>query len=104
YLAMWNEPDPGRRAREIERAWAQDGRYLDPLLEAEGHAALSELVAGVHAQYPDHRFSRTSGVDAHHDRVRFGWQLTGPDGTVTVAGIDVGTLAADGRLQSVVGF
>jgi hypothetical protein len=36
--------------------------------------------------------------------VRFGWQLTGPDGTVTVAGIDVGTLAADGRLQSVVGF
>jgi hypothetical protein len=50
------------------------------------------------------RFRRSSGVDAHHDQVRFAWELGVPGGAVTVAGIDVGTLAADGRLRSISGF
>jgi hypothetical protein len=25
YLSMWNETDPGRRRRHIERAWTGDG-------------------------------------------------------------------------------
>jgi hypothetical protein len=104
YLAMWNEADPERRASHIERAWAREGRYVDPLLEAQGATALGEMVAGVHAQYPGHRFRRTSGIDAHHDQLRFAWELVGPDGDVTAAGIDVGTLAPDGRLQRIAGF
>jgi hypothetical protein len=104
YLAMWNEEDPAQRAKHIERAWAADGRYVDPLLEAEGHDALSDMVANVHAHYPGHRFHRRSGIDAHHDEVRFAWELAAPDGTTTVAGIDVATLADDGRLQRLTGF
>ena len=104
YLALWNENDPSARAGLIETAWAADGSYVDPLLEADGHAALSEMVTAVHQQYPGHRFRRTSGVDAHHDQVRFGWELAAPDGAVTVAGIDVGTVARDGRLLSITGF
>src|SRR5438309_196963 len=83
YLAMWNEPDPARRAEHIERAWAEAGHYVDPLLEAEGHAALGEMVAAVHAQYPGHRFRRTSAIDTHHDQLRFGWELVAPDGSIT---------------------
>src|SRR5215813_9380700 len=104
YLAMWNETDPGRRRAHVERAWAEDGRYVDPMLEAAGHAAIGEMVAGVQARFPGHRFRRTSGVDAHHDQVRFGWVLAGPDGAVTVAGIDVGEVASDGRLRRITGF
>jgi SnoaL-like domain len=104
YLEMWNEPDPARRTELIEQAWAVDGSYLDPVLEARGHRALSEMVAGVHVHYPEHRFRRISSVDAHHDRVRFAWELAAPDGAVTVAGIDVGVLASDGRLESITGF
>ena len=104
YLAMWNETDPARRAEHIERAWADGGHYVDPLLEAEGHAALSDMVAGVHAQYPGHRFRRVSGIDTHHDQLRFAWELAAPDGAVTVAGIDVGALVSDGRLQRITGF
>jgi hypothetical protein len=104
YLAMWNEADPDRRANDIAAAWSPEGRYLDPMLEATGHAALSEMVAGVHGQFPGHRFRRTSGIDAHHDLVRFGWELVGPDGAVTVAGLDVGTLDAEGRLRTITGF
>ena len=47
YLAAWNETDTAKRARLIERAWVGDGRYSDPMLEAAGHTALAEMVAGV---------------------------------------------------------
>src|SRR4051794_32450665 len=101
---MWNEEDATRRAEHIERAWAHDGRYVDPLLEAEGHEALSAMVANVHASYPGHRFRRLSGIDAHHDTLRFAWDLAAPDGSTTVAGIDVASLAPDGRLRTITGF
>jgi hypothetical protein len=104
YFSMWNEEDKTRRLQHIERAWAGDARYVDPLLEAEGHDGLSDMVANVHTSYPGHRFRRLSAVDSHHDHVRFAWELAAPDGTTTVAGIDVGTLAADGRLRSITGF
>jgi hypothetical protein len=104
YLAMWNETDPARRAQLIARAWAGDGRYVDPMLEAEGHEALGAMVTGVQAKFPNHRFRRVSGVDVHHEELRFGWELRGPDGAVVVAGLDVGALAPDGRLRRITGF
>ena len=104
YLAMWNEPDEARRAELIASAWTEDGRYVDPVQEAEGHAALSAMVAAIHERFPGQRFRRLRGVDVHHDQVRFGWELAAPDGGVTVAGIDVGTVARDGRLLSITGF
>lgn len=104
YIGMWNEHDPDRRRSLIERAWTSDARYLDPLLEAEGHDALDAMVATVHDHYPGHVFRRTTGVDVHHDRVRFGWDLVAPDGAVFVAGIDVATLSDDGRIASITGF
>ena len=104
YLAMWNETDLARRAQLVARAWAGDGRYVDPMLEAEGHEALSAMVTGVQAKFPNHRFRRVSGVDVHHEELRFGWELTGPDGAVVVAGLDVGALAPDGRLRRITGF
>jgi SnoaL-like domain len=104
YLAAWNERDPQRRAELIERAWAPDGRLIDPPLAGDGHEGISDVAAALHEHYADHRFERTSGVDAHHEHLRFAWQLVGPDGTAAVAGIDVADLAPDGRLARVVGF
>jgi hypothetical protein len=104
YIAMWNETDPDRRVELIERAWVLDARYVDPLLEADGHAALAQMVATVQSHYPGHRFRRTSGVDAHHDSARFAWELVAPDGAVTVGGIDAAVLANDGRLARITGF
>jgi hypothetical protein len=104
YLAALTEADPARRAALIERAWASDGRFVDPLFDVAGHAALGELATGVIAQYPDHSFRRTSGVDTHHDRARYTFEFAAPDGTIVVTGTDVAALAPDGRLQSVTGF
>jgi hypothetical protein len=104
YFAMWNESDVKTRTQLIERAWASDGRYVDPLVKAEGYAAISDMVAGVHARFPGHRFRRVSDIDSHNDQLRFAWELAAPDGAVTVAGLDVGELAADGRLRRITGF
>jgi hypothetical protein len=104
YLAAWNETDPVRRTELIEEVWASDGRLIDPPLASEGHAGISDHIAALQAQFPGHRFRRASGVDSHHDHLRVAWELVGPDGAVALTGIDVASLAADGRLQRVTGF
>ena len=102
-IAIWNETDPGQRRDLIARTWTHDASYLDPLMTAEGHDGIDAMVAGVQVQFPGHRFRRTSEVDAHHDRVRFSWEL-GPEGGPALAGgLDVGVLV-DGRLASITGF
>lgn len=104
YLAAWNETDPAARAELVARVWAPDGALVDPPLAAEGHAGISDLHGALQAQFPGHAFRRSSAVDAHHDRFRVGWELVGPDGSVALAGTDVGVVAEDGRLRDVTGF
>jgi hypothetical protein len=104
YLSMWNEADRGRRAEIVRTAWADEGAYWDPMLEAHGHDEIVGMVDAVQAQFPGQRFRRTTGIDHHHELVRFGWELAAPDGTVTVAGVDVGVIGADGRLTRIAGF
>jgi hypothetical protein len=104
YLSAYNERDPQRRAELIERAWSEQGRLIDPPLAAEGHTAIGEMAGAMQEHYADHRFRRVSDVDAHHDHLRFAWELVGPDGAVVLTGLDVGELAADGRLLRITGF
>ena len=105
YIAMFNETDGERRRSLIARTWTEDGTYLDPLMSGEGADGIDAMVAGVQQAYPGHRFELTVGPDAHHDRVRFTWQLHGPNGAGPIAtGVDFGRLAEDGRLREIIGF
>ena len=104
YLATWNETDADRRRELIERTWTEDCHYLDPLVSGTGHDGIDVMTAAVQRQYPDMRFTLVEGPDVHHDRVRFTWHLVGADGAAVAVGYDFGTLADDGRLQSVIGF
>lgn len=104
YLAAWNETDAARRAELVARVWSTDGRLIDPPLAAEGHREICDMAAALHAQFPGHTFRRSTGVDAHHGHLRFGWELVGPDGAVALVGLDTGELAPDGRLRRIVGF
>ena len=104
YLAAYGEPDFSKRAVLVEQVWAPDGRLIDPPVVASGHVQIHALAEGALARYPGHRFRRTSGVDAHHDRMRFAWELVSPDGFVALAGIDFGEVGDDGRLRTMTGF
>jgi hypothetical protein len=104
YLQMWNTADVGERAERIREAWIETGHYIDPLMEGRGYDGLSAMVDGVQAQFPGAQFRRTSGVDEHHGLIRFGWELVGSDGVLIAAGLDIGVLAGDGRLDRIAGF
>lgn len=104
YLAMWLETDEAARADLIARVFTEDGRHVDPNADARGHDGLAAMITAVHAQFPGFGMRQTTGVDAHNDQLRFGWELSAPDGTPIVAGIDVGEVADDGRLRQIAGF
>jgi hypothetical protein len=105
YLDSFNETDPAARRALIDRVWAEDATYIDPVMAGEGRDGIDRMIAAAQAQFPGHRFETTLAPDGHHDRVRFGWRLVNvADGTPVAAGMDFATLTGDGRLRSVTGF
>jgi SnoaL-like protein len=105
YIAMWNETTPEDRRAIIADTFADDARYLDPIMSGEGRDGIDAMVAGAQKQFPGARFELTAGPDAHHDRVRFAWAMVSAnDGAPVAAGVDFATVAGDGRLRDVTGF
>jgi hypothetical protein len=104
YIAAWNEADVAKRKPLLETAWADDGAYIDPVSDVKGRDGLEATIAGFHAQQPGARIDLTSGIDQHHNQIRFRWDFVGPDGKIAISGIDVGEIAPDGRLARIVGF
>ena len=104
YIAAWNEGDEGRRRELVSRTFADDATYLDPLVSSEGTDGIATMIGAVQQQYAGHRFVLAAGPDAHHDCVRFTWELKSPDGAHVATGIDFATVAGDGRLRTVIGF
>ena len=104
YLAAYNETDVTVRDALLEQAFAPEGRLVDPPLEGIGREGISEMMGIVHQQFPGHTFRRSSGVDEHHDHLRYGWELLAPDGAVALSGMDVAVVRADGKLTRIAGF
>ena len=104
YLAAWNETDPVARQKALADLFTDDVRYIDPLAVAEGRAALDATIGAVQQQFAGFVFRLAGPVDAHHDQLRFTWEL-GPDGQeAPIAGFDVATVDANGRITTVLGF
>jgi hypothetical protein len=104
YVDVWNETDDAARTDRARLVFTDDARLVDPLVDATGPDAIAGAIGALQAQMPGHTLSRTSALDAHHDLVRFSWTVAAPDGTVAVAGTDVLTFAADGRVRASVAF
>ncbi|HUN41838.1 MAG TPA: nuclear transport factor 2 family protein [Acetobacteraceae bacterium] len=105
YVAAWNETDARRRRDIIARTWSEDGSYLDSHREGIGHAAIDAMIAAAQQQFPGYRVRLSSGIEAHHGRVRFSWSAGGTEqAPLFIAGTDFAELAADGRLRAVTGF
>jgi hypothetical protein len=104
YMAAWNEADEAKRRKLLDSAWAADATYTDPMSHAAGRDALVDLISQFQTQMAGSSIAQTSGIDEHHGQLRFAWRMSGQDGSTRMEGIDVGQLAEDGRLQSIVGF
>jgi hypothetical protein len=105
YIAAWNETDPDARSSAVAALYAEDARYVDPLVDVAGREAIAAAIGAVQQQFPGFVFRLAGPVDAHHDQARFAWEL-GPDGApdAPIAGFDVAVRDSAGRLSSVFGF
>ncbi|MGW2516776.1 nuclear transport factor 2 family protein [Streptomyces sp. NPDC001617] len=105
YFEAWNAAEPEELAKAVAAAWTPDGSYTDPLTDVSGHEGIVAVIAAAHEQFPGFSFRPTGAVDGHHDTARFAWELVSEaDGSAPVAGFDVITLDADGRIRTVLGF
>src|ERR1700722_4569554 len=105
YITAWNETDPERRRALIAQTWTADARYLDGHRDSTGHAAIDTMIATVQQRFPGYRFRLSSGIELHHDRMRFSWTAGGTnEAPLFFGGTDFAVLASDGRLSAVTGF
>jgi hypothetical protein len=104
YVLAWATSDEMARLALLDQCWAEGGVYCDPLSKVEGRRALSDHIAGFQRSRPGFRIPLASGVDAHHEFLRFRWVMVDSARNFVMEGFDVGELAADGRLQRITGF
>ena len=104
HLAAYGEPDAARRMALIREVWRDGARLVDPPLESAGYVGIADQAATLLAQFPGHRFERSTALDAHHQFIRYGWKLVNPAGEAVLAGVDFMDLDVDGRIGRVVGF
>ncbi len=105
YIDTWNETDVATRHNAVSRLWAEDAHYVDPMVDVSGRDGISDLIGAVQQQVPGHVFRLAGGIDAHHNIVRFSWELVPAAGGESLAvGFDVAVTAEDGRIGSVLGF
>lgn len=104
YIACWNEADAARRAALASETFTEAATYTDPLMEGRGPDGIAAMIGAARAHFPGLSFRRAGKVDAHHDLLRFTWELADGDGPAVAAGTDIAELAADGRFARVLGF
>lgn len=103
YWTMWNEPDLDRIRTHLDAAVTPEVEWADPLHHHRGRDALEANVRTLRSTKPEYRFVIASEIDAHHDRLRYRWDMLRRH-RVLVSGLDVVTLADDGLIARVDGF
>ena len=102
-LAAWNEREPERVRAHLEKALSPDVVFIDPSIVTRGIDEFEANVHEVHGRLPGAEYRRVSGVDRHHDVVRYAWEIR-RDGELVLPGFDVTELDDEERVLRVLGF
>ena len=100
---MWNETDLDQVRHHLDRAVAEGMVFADPNDLHVGRDALEANVRRFRTERPRLGFRVSSGVDLHHDRCRYEWQLVLRH-RVLMTGLYVASFDRDGLIESVDGF
>jgi hypothetical protein len=105
YLSVWNERDATQRRDLVAKTWSEDGTYVDGARQGAGYGGIDAMIAKAQETFPGYRLALASGIETHHQYVRFSWVAGGTaEAPLYIKGTDIGTIADDGRLKSVIGF
>jgi hypothetical protein len=108
YLEVWNEKDEARRNAAIRALWAEGGGHVAPSIEVFGYEALEARVARTHQRWvveEGYRFASRGNSTAHHNAVKFTWEMVpAAGGEAESVGVDLFLLDDDGRVRCVYQF
>lgn len=103
-LAAWNERDANRRNALIAAAVTEDIAFTDPQYAITGRTAFIKMVDDFHARVGEVELLRTSGIDMHHDRARYSWEIHSPDGSKFLGFDAVALNMAEQKICRIDGF
>jgi hypothetical protein len=104
YIALWNATTEAEQRRRLADALTPDAQLIYPVFTCRGIDEILAGLAGLHGRWPGVRFVQASGIEEHHRWLRVGWRMVRDDGSVVMEGVDVATVAEEGRLRQVIGF
>ena len=104
YIESWNEPDAKKRTALLEEGFRDDGRYVDPTVDALGRAAFVDHIGAYQKSFPGTALSAPSGATVHGRAVWLPWEIHNAKGALVLGGVDSILLAEDGRIALVTGF
>lgn len=103
YLALWHEEDAELRRQRIADLWIEEGVQFTRRNEYHGYRELEARVSAAHEQFvktDNCIFKLASAIDAHHNVVRFSWEMVpATGGDVAGSGTIFLILAEDGRIR-----
>src|SRR5262245_16789027 len=82
YFAAWNTQTAAARAAAVAATYAENAHIADPLIEATGHEQLTAVFTQFHQAYAGCQFRQVGDIDAHHDLMRWGWEMFDAEGNV----------------------
>src|ERR1039458_2908068 len=97
YLSVWNEQDATRRRDLVAKTWSDDGSYVDGARQGAGHGGIDAMIAKAQETHPGYRLALASGIETHHQYVRFSWVAGGTaEAPLYIKGTDIGIIADAG--------
>ncbi len=104
YLALRNAATEADCRRLLTGALTENAHVVYPAFAYHGVDDIIAGLAGLHERWPGVHFAQASGIEEHHGWLRVGWRMVRDDGGVVMEGVDIATVADDGRLRQVIGF
>jgi uncharacterized protein YndB with AHSA1/START domain len=104
FLALWGEPDPERRARELGELCGDGVEFLDGYAALAGRNELLGHIAACRRFMPGVSLQRSGDVRHCQGTAVHDWTARAADGSARGQGTNVVTLAPDGRIARVVGI
>ncbi len=101
YVAMWNETDPNQRQERVAELFTQTAIRYNPVAIQHGREAIAEAVNTSHERFiaKGFRFRALDNALAHHDVIKFSWEMIDSNSAVDSIGTTFLLLDPDQRIR-----
>jgi hypothetical protein len=108
YMAMWHEPDAGKRRAVVAELFAEDAHNITARSEQSGIDGITARVKRAHDEWvaqKNYRFVPAGNTQAQYNLVKFFWHMVPQGGgKIEAMGLDIFVLNPAGKVQALYQF